>query len=59
MVSLAKGGGVKQLYLSHHLPEHTDDDIDTMLNQALALASGSNLVCKAAEAVETVSLSAV
>lgn len=59
VVRLAREAAVKQLYLFHHVPEHGDDDIDKMLNQALALAAGSNLVCKAAEALETVSLSSV
>jgi phosphoribosyl 1,2-cyclic phosphodiesterase len=58
VVNLAKAGGVKQLQLFHHVPEHSDDDIDKMLNQAVALAAGSNLVCKAAGALETVSLNA-
>ncbi|MBX3172202.1 MAG: response regulator [Candidatus Eremiobacteraeota bacterium] len=59
VVNLARQAQVKELYLFHHVPEHTDDDIDKMLQQAAALCAGSSTVCKAAQALETVRLNAV
>lgn len=58
VVNLAKAAQVKELYLFHHVPEHMDGDIDKMLEQATAMCVGSSLVCKAAQALETVRLNA-
>lgn len=58
VVELARESGVKNLYLFHHVPEHDDDDIDRMLEQANALCAGSATVCKAALALETLRLNA-
>ncbi|MBN9416590.1 MAG: response regulator [Candidatus Eremiobacteraeota bacterium] len=58
VVDLAREAGVKKLYLYHHVPEHTDEDIDRMLEQANRRAAGSSLVCKAALALETIRLNA-
>ena len=58
VVKMAKAAQVKELYLFHHVPEHSDADIDKMLEQAASLSAGSSLSCKAAQALESMTLNA-
>jgi ribonuclease BN (tRNA processing enzyme) len=60
VLEVATVAQVKELYLYHHVPEHDDEDIDRMLEQARQRlrASGSSTLCKAAIAEETVILTA-
>ena len=48
-VELAVSAGVKQLALFHHEPEHNDDKMDQVLDQACAAAKGRTNVFAATE----------
>ena len=51
VVALALRGQVKRLFLFHHDPEHDDDKISEMVEQArkLVAAQGSSLLVEAAQ----------
>jgi len=54
-VEMADRAGVKKLYLFHHDPDQTDDDIDTKLEIARAILEdrGSSTICIAPKEGET------
>ena len=58
VLEVATVAEVKELYLFHHVPEHTDKDIDRMLTEARTRLnqSGATTVCKAAIEGETLTL---
>ena len=60
VLEIATVAQVKELYLYHHVPEHDDEAIDRMLQEAHKRLrdSGSETVCKAALAEEMIVLQA-